>query len=147
MLDAVMAALPADVAVMAAAVADWRAALPSGKKVKKGAGAPTLSLAENPDVLAAVAAHQTLRPKLVVRFAAETDDLLANAAAKLKKKGADWIVANDVSPEGGVMGGDQNTVHILRATEGRPMVEDWPKLAKSEVAGRLVAQIAEALRQ
>ena len=146
MMDAVMAALPADVAVMAAAVADWRAALPSGKKLKKSAGEPTLSLAENPDILATIAAHPTLRPQLVVGFAAETDDLLANAAAKLKKKGADWIVANDVSPEGGVMGGDENTVHILSAPEGRPMVEDWPKLAKSEVAERLVARIAEALR-
>jgi phosphopantothenoylcysteine decarboxylase/phosphopantothenate--cysteine ligase len=147
MLDAVMAALPAEAVVMAAAVADWRAALPSGKKLKKGASEPTLSLAENPDILATVAAHPTLRPRLVVGFAAETDDLLANAAAKLKKKGADWIVANDVSPEAGVMGGDANTVHILSAPAGKPMVEDWPKLAKSEVAERLVVRIVEALRQ
>jgi phosphopantothenoylcysteine decarboxylase/phosphopantothenate--cysteine ligase len=147
MLDAVVAALPADVAVMAAAVADWRVAAESVSKIKKGQAAPAaLPLAENPDILATVAAHPTLRPKLVVGFAAETDDLLANAAAKLKKKGADWIVANDVSPEKGVMGGDRNTVHILSAPEGKPMVEDWPELSKDEVAKRLVARIAGALR-
>lgn len=146
MLDAVIAALPADVAVMAAAVADWRAAVAAGGKIKKGAGGPpSLELAENPDILATVARHPSLRPRLVVGFAAETDDLMQNAAAKLERKGADWIVANDVSPEAGVMGGEENTVHLLRRSGGKVSVEDWPKLPKSEVAGRLVEQIAKAL--
>jgi phosphopantothenoylcysteine decarboxylase/phosphopantothenate--cysteine ligase len=108
---------------------------------------PALSLTENPDILATVGKHPTLRPKLVVGFAAETDDLIANAGAKLAKKGADWIVANDVSPETGVMGGEANTVHLLTAKDGRVGVEDWPKLAKGEVAERLVARIAGALRE
>jgi phosphopantothenoylcysteine decarboxylase/phosphopantothenate--cysteine ligase len=88
-----------------------------------------------------------MRPKLVVGFAAETDDLIANAGAKLAKKGADWVVANDVSPAAGVMGGAENTVHILRVSTDKPTVEDWPKLAKDEVAERLVARIAGALRE
>jgi phosphopantothenoylcysteine decarboxylase/phosphopantothenate--cysteine ligase len=144
MLDAVLAALPADVAVMAAAVADWRAAAESGSKIKKGKGGPpSLALAENPDILATVGHRKADRPRLVIGFAAETDDLLANAAAKLERKGADWIVANDVSPEGGVMGGDDNTVHLLSA--GNPKVEDWPKMSKDEVAARLVERIAGAI--
>jgi phosphopantothenoylcysteine decarboxylase/phosphopantothenate--cysteine ligase len=100
-----------------------------------------LALAENPDILATVARNRDCRPALVVGFAAETDDLMANARKKLAAKGADWIVANDVSAEGGVMGGGDNTVHIITA-DG---VEDWPKMSKVEVANRLVAKIAEAL--
>lgn len=142
MLDAVIDALPADVAIMAAAVADWRTAAESGAKIKKGKGGPpSLALVENPDILSAVG-HHARRPTLVVGFAAETNDLIDNATAKLKKKGADWIVANDVSPEGGVMGGAENTVHILSANGG---VDDWPKLGKDEVARRLVQRIADAL--
>jgi phosphopantothenoylcysteine decarboxylase/phosphopantothenate--cysteine ligase len=142
MLDAVMATLPADVAIMTAAVADWRVTDAARTKLKKERGGPpALVLAENPDILAIVGRHATLRPKLVIGFAAETDDLIGNAAAKLKAKGADWIVANDVSPESGVMGGEENTVHLLSGTG----VEHWPRLAKSEVAARLVARIAGAL--
>ena len=142
MRDAVLAALPADAAVFTAAVADWRAARPAAGKIKKSGGkaAPTLTLTENPDILATVG-HAANRPRLVVGFAAETNDLLANAAKKLAAKGADWIVANDVSPEAGVMGGEDNTVHIVSASG----VEDWPKLPKEDVATRLVAKIAEAL--
>jgi phosphopantothenoylcysteine decarboxylase/phosphopantothenate--cysteine ligase len=141
MLDAVTKALPADVAVMAAAVADWRVESSSRSKIKKAAGGPpALALAENPDILATIGRDRKLRPQLVVGFAAETDDLIRNARAKLKTKGADWIVANDVSKEG-VMGGEENTVHLITATG----VEDWPKLAKVEVAERLVARIAAAL--
>ncbi len=141
MLAAALAALPADAAVMAAAVGDWRAATPAAAKIKKGGdGPPRLDLAENPDILRSVAGH-ALRPALVVGFAAETDDLLRNAAAKLAAKGADWIVANDVSPGTDVMGGADNEVHIVSAAG----VEDWPRLAKHEVAARLVARIAAAL--
>ena len=142
MLEAVTAALPADAAVFAAAVADWRAARPQVEKIKKKAGGPpALALTENPDILATVAYRKKDRPRLVIGFAAETQDLLANATKKLKAKGADWIVANDVSPEAGVMGGEQNTVHIISASG----IEDWPRLAKGEVAERLVAKIAAAL--
>lgn len=143
MLAAVDAALPADVGVMAAAVADWRAATASGGKIKKdGSGeVPPLELAENPDILASVGHHQTLRPRLVVGFAAETSDVVENARAKLARKGADLIVANDVSPERGVMGGDANTVYLV-APDG---VTDWPTLPKEEVARRLVAEIARRL--
>jgi phosphopantothenoylcysteine decarboxylase/phosphopantothenate--cysteine ligase len=143
MLAAVDAALPADVGVMAAAVADWRAATASGGKIKKdGSGAvPPLELAENPDILATVGHHQTLRPRLVVGFAAETSDVVDNARAKLARKRADLIVANDVSPERGVMGGDANTVYLV-APDG---VTDWPTLPKEEVARRLVAEIAQRL--
>lgn len=142
MLEAVEAALPADVAVMAAAVADWRVASAADEKIKKGpAGAPLLSLVENPDILATVGRHPTLRPRFVVGFAAETENLIANARSKLDRKGADLIVANDVSPETGIMGGDRNTVRIVSA-EG---VEDWPDLPKEAVAERLVRLIAERL--
>jgi phosphopantothenoylcysteine decarboxylase/phosphopantothenate--cysteine ligase len=142
MLAAVEAALPADVAVMAAAVADWRAATESGSKIKKAGGtAPALKLTENPDILATVGRHHTLRPRLVVGFAAETNDLLANARKKLAAKGADWILANDVSPQSGIMGGAENAVHVVSAKG----VEDWPRLPKDEVAARLVARIADAL--
>jgi phosphopantothenoylcysteine decarboxylase/phosphopantothenate--cysteine ligase len=144
MLEAVEAALPADVAVMAAAVADWRVAKASPGKLKKdGSGkVPPLALIENPDILAAVGRHHTLRPAMVVGFAAETANLLANAEAKRIAKGADWILANDVSPESGVMGGDDNAVHLITA-DG---VEEWPRLPKRAVAERLIARIAETLR-
>jgi phosphopantothenoylcysteine decarboxylase/phosphopantothenate--cysteine ligase len=141
MLDAVLAALPADAAVMAAAVGDWRAAAPAAAKIKKsGDGPPRLDLAENPDILRSIAGHAQ-RPALVVGFAAETSDLLRNAAAKLAAKGADWIVANDVSQGTDVMGGADNEVHIVSAAGA----ENWPRLAKHEVAARLVARIAAAL--
>jgi phosphopantothenoylcysteine decarboxylase/phosphopantothenate--cysteine ligase len=135
---AVAAALPADVAVMAAAVADWRAAPRTGKLKKDGGGAPELNLIENPDILAGLARHAH-RPKLLVGFAAETENLIANAQAKLKRKGCDWIVANDVSTGTNVMGGERNRVHLVT----RSGVEDWPELSKAEVAERLVAHIAK----
>ena len=143
MRDAALAALPADVAIMAAAVADWRVARESHGKIKKdGSGkAGALELVENPDILATIGKHETLRPGLVVGFAAETDDLIANARKKLAAKGADWIVANDVSPETGIMGGEENAVRLV-TTSG---VEDWPRLAKSEVAKRLIDRIAKSI--
>jgi phosphopantothenoylcysteine decarboxylase/phosphopantothenate--cysteine ligase len=141
MLAAVEAALPADVAVMAAAVADWRAETSAPHKIKKHGTPPSLALTENPDILATVGHHGSLRPQLVVGFAAETQNLIRNARAKLRAKGADWIVANDVTPAGGVMGGEENTVHLLTGSG----VEEWPKLPKAEVAHRLVARIAEEL--
>ena len=138
----VEAALPADVAVMAAAVADWRVADEASEKIKKGAGGPpTLAFVENPDILATVGRHPTARPRLVVGFAAETENLIANAAAKLAKKGADLIVANDVSPETGIMGGDRNTVRLVEASG----VTEWPDLPKEDVAKRLVELIAARL--
>jgi phosphopantothenoylcysteine decarboxylase / phosphopantothenate---cysteine ligase len=143
MLEAVESVLPADVAIMAAAVADWRAAAEAKGKLKKdGSGkVPSLALAENPDILATIGRHHTLRPALVIGFAAETDDLEKNAEAKLKKKGADWILANDVSPATGAMGGDDNTIHLVSASG----IEAWPKMAKTEVAATLVERIAAAL--
>jgi phosphopantothenoylcysteine decarboxylase/phosphopantothenate--cysteine ligase len=143
MLAAVEAALPADVAVMAAAVADWRPAKPSRGKIKKdGTGkVEPLQLVENPDILATIGRHHTLRPTLVVGFAAETADLVRNAKVKLKAKGADWILANDVSEGSGVMGGDDNTVSLVSAAG----VEAWAKMTKAEVAAKLVERIAEAL--
>jgi phosphopantothenoylcysteine decarboxylase / phosphopantothenate---cysteine ligase len=140
MLDACQSALPADIAVFAAAVADWRVANAAEGKIKKqpGVAAPVLELVPNPDILATIAAAGPTRPRLVVGFAAETDDLLANAQSKLKRKNADWIVANDVSPATGIMGGEENAVHIISA-QG---VEDWPRVAKDAVARRLAARIA-----
>lgn len=140
MLAAVESALPAEAAIFAAAVADWRAAEESGRKLKKdGSGAvPDLKLAENPDILRTISALPPgRRPALVVGFAAETNDVVENAAAKRARKGCDWIVANDVS--GGVMGGARNAVSILDAA-GR---EDWPEMGKEEVARRLAARIAD----
>jgi len=137
MAAAVDAALPADAAVMVAAVADWRVDA-AGLKIKKGMAAPTLNLSENPDILATVA-QGARRPALVVGFAAETDHVIEHATAKLARKRADWIVANDVS--GDVMGGDSNTVHIVTAHG----VESWERLDKTEVARRLAGKIAEAL--
>jgi phosphopantothenoylcysteine decarboxylase / phosphopantothenate---cysteine ligase len=143
MLDACRTALPADVAVFAAAVADWRVEQEAAGKIKKQPGAepPALRLVPNPDILATIAAKGADRPRLVVGFAAETDDLMANAAGKLKRKNADWIVANDVSPATGIMGGAENAVNILSAAG----VESWPRLNKEEVARRLAQRIAEAL--
>jgi len=143
MKAAVDAALPADAAVFAAAVADWRVENASGSKMKKdGSGnAPALEFSENPDILAGVSQMTTGRPQLVVGFAAETDDVQANATAKFKRKGCDWIVANDVSPETGIMGGSENAVTIISG-EG---AEVWPRLTKDQVAAKLAAKIAEAL--
>ena len=142
MLAACEAALPADIFVAAAAVADWRVENAAGGKIKKqqGAPAPVFSLVTNPDILATISQSGTRRPKLVVGFAAETDDLLANAQGKLARKGCDWIVANDVSPATGIMGGDENAIHLVTA-QG---VEDWPRLRKDDVARRLAARIAAA---
>ena len=143
MASAVEAALPADAAIMAAAVADWRVANASGQKLKKdGSGkAPALEFAENPDILATVSKGPR-RPRLVVGFAAETTDVLAHASAKRARKGCDWIVANDVSPATGIMGGRENAV-VLISEAG---AEAWPRMGKDEVARRLAARIAEALR-
>ena len=142
MFEAVEKALPTDVAIFAAAVADWRAESPSASKIKKRTGAtPSLKLTENPDILSSVAHRKTARPHLVIGFAAETDDVVANAQAKLTQKGCDWIVANDVSPESGIMGGGSNTVHLVTANG----VESWPPQAKDRVAHLLVERIAAAL--
>ena len=145
MLAAVEAALPADIAIFAAAVADWRVASEGGQKIKKGAGGPPpLQLTENPDILATIAQLADDRPPLVIGFAAETEHLLDNARAKLARKGCDWIVANDVSPATGVMGGDRNTVHLLTKSADAVDVESWPVMTKDEVASALVARIAQA---
>jgi phosphopantothenoylcysteine decarboxylase/phosphopantothenate--cysteine ligase len=142
MLSAVEHVLPADVAVFAAAVADWRVAVPGEQKMKKSdGGAPRLELVENPDILATVAHRASGRPPLVVGFAAETEHVIDNARAKLARKGCDWIVANDVSPATGIMGGDRNSVHLVT----RDGVESWPDQDKQTVADRLVARIAAAL--
>ncbi len=142
MLAAVQAALPADAAVMAAAVADWRVANRGAQKMKKDASghAPALEFAENPDILATVSRGEN-RPRLVVGFAAETEKVVEHATAKRARKGCDWIVANDVSPSTGIMGGVENAVVIINA-EG---AESWPRMGKDEVARRLAAKIADAL--
>lgn len=142
MADAVEAALPADAAVFAAAVADWRVKTASDKKMKKdGKSLPKLDFAENPDILAGVAQRKKNRPQLVVGFAAETDDVEANATAKRKRKGCDWIVANDVRPETGIMGGTENAVTLIT----KDGADAWPRLSKDQVAAKLAAKIAEAL--
>lgn len=143
MLDAVQAAPRADAAIFAAAVADWHVENASGSKMKKdGSGnAPALEFSENPDILRTVSNWADQRPGLVVGFAAETDDVLANATAKRARKGCDWIVANDVSPETGIMGGTENAVTLITADGPEP----WPRLSKAETATRLAARIAEAL--
>ena len=146
MLKAVRAALPADIAVFAAAVADWRVASQSKEKIKKAgkAATPRLELVENPDILKTIAAERAgRRPPLVIGFAAETSNVLEYAGKKRKAKGADWIVANDVSPQTGIMGGDRNSVHLV-TPEG---VESWPDLDKTEVARRLMARAAERLAE
>ena len=140
MLAACEAALPADVAICAAAVADWRVDIDATQKIKKEAGAatPSLNLVENPDILATISKMKKGRPGLVIGFAAETEKVIEHATAKRARKGCDWIVANDVSPESGVMGGDLNTVHLI-SENGR---EDWPLLPKQAVAERLARSIA-----
>jgi phosphopantothenoylcysteine decarboxylase / phosphopantothenate---cysteine ligase len=146
MLAAVHQALPCDIAIFAAAVADWRVAERFGEKLKKGAAAtaPRLELVENPDILRTIAATAPgRRPPLVIGFAAETTQVVDYAKKKRKAKGADWILANDVSPKTGIMGGDRNTVHLVTATD----VEDWPDLPKAEVARRLVARAAQWLAE
>ena len=140
MRDAVAAALPADAAVMAAAVADWRVLNGSDQKIKKTGDMPALQMAENPDILAWIS-RDARRPRLVVGFAAETQDVTAHATAKRLRKGCDWIVANDVSPATGIMGGSHNTVTLITETGA----EDWPRMDKHAVAARLAARIAEAL--
>ena len=147
MLAACEQGLPADIAICAAAVSDWRAAAPRTSKLKKGeGGAPTLELAENPDILARLSAAGPERPQLVIGFAAETEDLEANAAAKLAAKGCDWILANRVA-EGAVFGDDENDIRLLTqgADGAPPEVERWPRMSKAEVATRLVARIVDAL--
>ncbi len=142
MLAACQAALPADAAVCAAAVADWHVVAAEHKlKKQPGAAPPALVLQPNPDILATLSAPGPMRPRLVVGFAAETEDVAANAAAKRLRKGCDWIVANDVRPSTGIMAGEANQVHLVTA-EGE---EDWPMLPKTEVATRLAARIADAL--
>jgi phosphopantothenoylcysteine decarboxylase/phosphopantothenate--cysteine ligase len=144
MLKAVEQALPADVAIFSAAVADWRVDRQSDSKIKKQQGkTPTLALTENPDILSTIAHLHSNRPRLVIGFAAETDDLIANAKVKLARKGCDWIVANDVSPATGIMGGDTNTVHLV--TESG--VEDWPPQSKDDVARSLIERVATALAE
>ncbi|MGB0687458.1 MAG: bifunctional phosphopantothenoylcysteine decarboxylase/phosphopantothenate--cysteine ligase CoaBC [Paracoccaceae bacterium] len=140
MAEAVAAALPVDAAVFAAAVADWHVSSASSSKIKKQNGAlPVLEFAENPDILATVSHMTSQRPGLVIGFAAETDDLLANATAKRARKGCDWIVANDVSPETGIMGGSENAVTLITAEDA----ENWPRTGKAQVAGQLADRIAQ----
>jgi len=140
MLAAVENALPADAAIFAAAVADWRVAGNADAKLKKSAGTPVLTLTENPDILKTIAARDD-RPALVVGFAAETGDAATKGQDKRRAKGCDWIVANDVSPETGVFGGDENNITLVTGDGA----EDWPRMTKAEVARRLMARVAEAL--
>jgi phosphopantothenoylcysteine decarboxylase/phosphopantothenate--cysteine ligase len=142
MLDAVLDALPADIAICAAAVADWHATTEAAQKLKKTSGADvSLTLAQNPDILATIAIRGPQRPDLVVGFAAETEDVIDNATQKRRAKGADWIVANDVSAGTDIMGGDRTTVHLVT----KAGVEDWPPMSKDEMATRLFSRAAEAL--
>jgi len=141
MLAACTAALPVDVAVCAAAVADWRPAEKAVQKLKKEAGDPVIALTRNPDILASLSAAGNARPRLVVGFAAETENLIENAQKKLNAKGCDWVVANDVSVGTGTFGGDRNTVHVV----SREGIEHWPTLTKEEVAERLADRIAARL--
>jgi phosphopantothenoylcysteine decarboxylase/phosphopantothenate--cysteine ligase len=143
MLDACESTLPVDVAILAAAVSDWRVETAEISKIKKGSDKkpPALTLVENPDILATLSAVGNARPRLVIGFAAETDDVIANATQKRAKKGCDWIVANDVKPETGTFGGDANTVHLI--TEDG--VEDWPTQSKAAVAERLAERVVETL--
>jgi phosphopantothenoylcysteine decarboxylase/phosphopantothenate--cysteine ligase len=140
MLAACEASLPVDVGVFAAAVADGKVARPANQKIKKddSGRTPALELAANPDILQSMSQAGSKRPKLVIGFAAETENLAANAQAKLQRKGCDWILANDVSPDRGTFGGDRNRIHLV--THGQS--EDWPDLSKSEVADRLGRRIA-----
>jgi len=153
MLHRVEAALPADVAIFTAAVADWRVANEGEQKLKKtAAGMPPLHLVENPDILATISRLKDKRPPLVIGFAAETEHLIDNAKAKIRRKGCDWIFANDVSPATGVMGGDRNTVHLL-TRDGTDIaadnigVDSWPVMTKEQVAAELVARIAKTVER
>lgn len=142
MLDAVQDAPAADAAIFAAAVADWYVANAGESKIKKdGNELPTLEFSENPDILATVSKMTSGRPKLVIGFAAETDNVIANATAKRKRKGCDWILANDVSPSTGIMGGSQNDVTLIMENGS----EDWPRMSKDAVAVKLAAKLVEAL--
>lgn len=142
MLAACENALPADIAVCAAAVSDWRSAQTTPSKIKKtGAAAPALEMTLNPDILASLSGPGNKRPALVIGFAAETDDLIGHATKKRQSKGCDWIIANDVSPGSGTFGGNDNTVHLITA-DG---VEDWPRMSKQAVARKLALRIAETL--
>jgi phosphopantothenoylcysteine decarboxylase/phosphopantothenate--cysteine ligase len=140
MLRACEAALPVDAAVLVAAVADWRPEVVADSKMKKGSGPPEIRLVENPDILARLSQLGPERPRLVVGFAAETDDIEANARAKLERKGCDWILANNIG-EPGVLGGEENTVTLI----SREGAERWPRATKSDVAEKLARRIAEAL--
>ncbi|MDI1345053.1 MAG: phosphopantothenoylcysteine decarboxylase, partial [Pseudolabrys sp.] len=144
MLAAVERALPADVAIFAAAVADWRVANEGSQKIKKKAGAatPELALAENPDILSTIAHRAAGRPGLVIGFAAETENVLDNAKTKLAKKGCDWILANDVSPATGIMGGDSNTIQLVTTTG----IESWPPQSKEDVAAMLISRVAATFK-
>jgi phosphopantothenoylcysteine decarboxylase/phosphopantothenate--cysteine ligase len=143
MLAACESVLPVDVAVCAAAVADWRPETAANGKIKKATGAPppSVALAANPDILATLS-KGVRRPSLVIGFAAETDNVIQHAQEKRARKGCDWIVANDVSPGTGIMGGEKNTVHLITANE----IEDWPEMDKKDVGSRLAARIAETLK-
>jgi len=143
MLAACEKALPADVAVCAAAVADWRVAEEAAQKMKKenGAGPSVLKLTENPDILKTLANAGNRRPRLVIGFAAETENVVAHAQAKRARKGCDWIVANDVSAATGTFGGAENAVHLIDDAG----VEDWPKMSKDAVAAQLARRIADKL--
>jgi len=142
MKDAVIAALPVDVAIFAAAVADWRVSTVSDKKLKKSIdGPPIIEFSENPDILACVAQMKKDRPSLVIGFAAETNTIVANATAKLQRKKCDWIVANDVSPETGIMGGLMNEITLISKTGA----EAWPRMSKEDVAKQLAERVAKAL--
>ncbi|MHA6267349.1 bifunctional phosphopantothenoylcysteine decarboxylase/phosphopantothenate--cysteine ligase CoaBC [Aliiroseovarius sp. CAU 1755] len=145
MLEAVQSALPADAAIFAAAVADWRVVSASDSKIKKDqtGSLPVLEFAENPDILATVSQMKTGRPGLVVGFAAETDDVIAHATAKRSRKCCDWIVANDVSPETGIMGGAENAVTLI-SDDG---AEAWPRMSKDDVARQLAARIADVIER
>jgi phosphopantothenoylcysteine decarboxylase/phosphopantothenate--cysteine ligase len=146
MLAAVEAALPVDIAIFAAAVADWRVVSEGTQKLKKtGTAMPPLQLMENPDILATISKRADDRPSLVIGFAAETENLIDNARAKIARKGCDWIVANDVSPSTGIMGGDRNTVHLLTREGTDIHVDSWPAMGKEQVAAALVARIAETV--
>jgi phosphopantothenoylcysteine decarboxylase/phosphopantothenate--cysteine ligase len=144
MLDAVQSALPSDGAVFAAAVADWRMKNATDSKIKKNAAGdiPQLDFVENPDILATVSQMAKNRPTLIVGFAAETDDVLKNATAKRKRKQCDWILANDVSPETGIMGGTENDVTLITEKD----TIDWPRMSKDAVAKKLAQQIADSLK-
>jgi phosphopantothenoylcysteine decarboxylase/phosphopantothenate--cysteine ligase len=150
MLEQVQGSLPADIAIFAAAVADWRVANEGEQKLKKtSAGMPPLQLVENPDILATISKLADRRPPLVIGFAAETEHLIDNAKSKLERKGCDWIVANDVSPATGVMGGDRNTVHLISRkndeNNAEIAVDSWPVMTKEQVATELIAHIVKSV--